>query len=227
VASTSRIRHIPFGAMPRVAIAATEGLRSRLAHILDDAGVRVAVEASNQQELETVGAAESWWDVGVYEISAADLTMSAKLVRPAPGIRVVAVAPMLNRSELHRTLEAGADGVVVNERAEATLVPTIRAVASGQIVLASEFRNHVRKPLLSVREKQVLGMVVLGLSNAEVAEKLFLSESTVKSHLSTAFGKLGVRSRKEASALILDPVDGLGTGILAISNAEHPRGRPR
>jgi DNA-binding NarL/FixJ family response regulator len=134
---------------------------------------------------------------------------------------------MLNRSELHRTLEAGADGVVVNERAEATLVPTIRAVASGQIVLASEFRNHVRKPLLSVREKQVLGMVVLGLSNAEVAEKLFLSESTVKSHLSTAFGKLGVRSRKEASALILDPVDGLGTGILAISNAEHPRGRPR
>jgi DNA-binding NarL/FixJ family response regulator len=60
-------------------------------------------------------------------------------------------------------------------------------------------------------------MVVLGLTNGEIAHKLRLSESTVKSHLSSSFTKLGVRSRGEAASLILDPAAGLGTGILVIS----------
>ena len=71
--------------------------------------------------------------------------------------------------------------------------------------------------MLSAREKQILGLVVMGLMNSEIAARLFLAESTVKSHLSSAFRKLGVRSRTEASELILDPERGLGTGILAIS----------
>jgi predicted transcriptional regulator len=52
--------------------------------------------------------------------------------------------------------------------------------------------------------------------NSQIAERLFLSESTVKSHLSSAFGKLGVRSRNEAVNLILDSERGLGMGILAL-----------
>jgi predicted transcriptional regulator len=57
--------------------------------------------------------------------------------------------------------------------------------------------------------------VAAGLTNGEIADSLFLSESTVKSHLSSAFAKLGVRSRKEAAALVLDPEQGLGAGLLA------------
>jgi hypothetical protein len=61
----------------------------------------------------------------------------------------------------------------------------------------------------------VLGHVAAGLTNSEIADALFLSESTIKSHLSSAFAKLGVRSRKEAAALILDPDHGLGADLLA------------
>ena len=73
--------------------------------------------------------------------------------------------------------------------------------------------------MLSTREKQVLGMVVLGFTNGEIARQLHLAESTIKSHLSSSFTKLGVRSRNEAAELI-DADGGLGTGILAISGAE-------
>ncbi len=81
----------------------------------------------------------------------------------------------------------------------------------------------MRAPLetesLSMREKQVLSMIVMGSTNAEIATKLFLAESTVKSHLSSAYNKLGVCSRKDAASRILDPLQGLGPGILAISAA--------
>jgi DNA-binding NarL/FixJ family response regulator len=80
-------------------------------------------------------------------------------------------------------------------------------------------RGHWRQiepPALSSREKQILGLVVMGYMNSQIAEQLFLAESTVKSHLSSAFGKLGVRSRNEAVNLILDPERGLGMGILAL-----------
>ena len=77
-------------------------------------------------------------------------------------------------------------------------------------------------PALSTREKQILGLVVMGYMNCQIAERLFLAESTVKSHLSSAFGKLGVRSRNEAVSLILNPDRGLGTGILSLVGSGAP-----
>jgi DNA-binding NarL/FixJ family response regulator len=80
-------------------------------------------------------------------------------------------------------------------------------------------RARLESESLSMREKQVLSMLVMGFTNAEIAAKMFLAESTVKSHLSSAYTKLGVRSRKDAATMILDPVAGLGPGILTINAA--------
>ena len=66
---------------------------------------------------------------------------------------------------------------------------------------------------LTTREKETLALSSRGLTNAQIALKLFLAESTVKSHLSSAFSKLGVSSRYEAATVILDPDRGSGLGI--------------
>ena len=70
-------------------------------------------------------------------------------------------------------------------------------------------RTRIAWATFSLREKQVLQLVADGLTNAEIASRLFLSESTVKSHLSSSFRKLGVSSRAEAAAAVLDPDTGL------------------
>jgi len=121
---------------------------------------------------------------------------------------------------VREALDQGADGVVAADRLESALGPTVLAVAAGQAVFPRELHTVAWGPLLSRREKQILAMVVMGFTNAEIAGRLFIADSTVKSHLSSAFRKLGVRSRNEATHLILDPEHGLGTGILAISQED-------
>jgi DNA-binding NarL/FixJ family response regulator len=139
--------------------------------------------------------------------------------RLSADIVVVAVVPERNRKRLRAALAEGADGIVVRERLE-SLALTIRAAHAGQVTVPRELRTSLVKPSLSVREKQVLGMVVMGFTNGEIAARLVLAESTIKSHLSSAFAKLGVRSRGEAAELILDPANGLGPGILSIAEAQ-------
>lgn len=140
----------------------------------------------------------------------------AELREAVPDARVVAVARALNVRQLRSLLDAGVDTVVLDRDASSALAPAVRAACAGQFSIPRSLRQTFVTPVLSTREKQVLGLVVLGFSNSEIARKLHLSESTVKSHLSSSFAKLGARSRSEATALILDPATGLGTGILTI-----------
>jgi len=84
-------------------------------------------------------------------------------------------------------------------------------------VVPADAASIFGRPTLSPREKQVLGLVVLGCSNAEIAAKLKVTEATVKTHLTSSFRKLGVRTRSDATARILDPASGLGLGILALT----------
>ncbi|HEX6490748.1 MAG TPA: response regulator transcription factor [Gaiellaceae bacterium] len=137
-----------------------------------------------------------------------------------PETPVLAVTGADSQRELRDLLGDGADGIVTKASFETSLGPAVRAVCTGQLALPGAFRSSFARPLLSPREKQILAMVVMGFTNQEIANKLFVVESTVKSHLSSVFHKLGVRSRSEAAALVLDADAGLGQGILGISEGE-------
>lgn len=122
-------------------------------------------------------------------------------------------------------LAAGASGVVYRKEADTTLTPTIEAVRAGQVCFPACHARALKRPVLSIREKQVVGLLALGLSNREIADRLFVAECTVKSHLSSAFAKLGVRSRHEAVDLIVDPSSGMGLGILELGAEPLPDGK--
>jgi DNA-binding NarL/FixJ family response regulator len=136
-----------------------------------------------------------------------------KRFTPSP---IVVVCASIQRWEVRAALSAGAAGVILYDDLASGLGPCMRAVRSGQICVPREHWRQIEPPVLSTREKQILGLVVMGYMNSQIATTLFLAESTVKSHLSSAFGKLGVRSRNEAVSLILDPDRGLGMGILGL-----------
>lgn len=140
-----------------------------------------------------------------------------------PDVGVVVVSSSPGGKGVRKALKAGARGFVFESELTSTLAVTVRAVRAGQLSVPAELVREVHKPALSFREKQILGMVVLGFQNQEISVKLHLTESTVKSHLSSAFRKLGVSSRHEAAALILDPQEGLGTGVLSIPGAERSK----
>jgi ATP/maltotriose-dependent transcriptional regulator MalT len=105
---------------------------------------------------------------------------------------------------LRRLLDAGADALVVEPELSQALIPTLRAVESGQSVVPRNLRAGVERPYLSHRERQVLNLVCEGRTNAEIAESLVLAESTIKSHMASIFTKFGVHSRKEAVAVFTD-----------------------
>lgn len=128
-----------------------------------------------------------------------------RLHEALPDARLVIVAEPTREHDVRRALHAGVDGLVLRSELERTLAPTLHAVLVGQLSLPRRHRPHVEKRALSHREQQVLGLVIQGATNRQAADALFLTESTVKGHLASAFAKLGVRSRAEAAAVLQDP----------------------
>ena len=129
------------------------------------------------------------------------------------GVSTVVVCRRAAGPDVRRALELGVGGIVLEEEAREALATVVAVVCAGQVSVPSRQRGAVRARALTTREKQILVLVVRGLTNAQIAAELYLAESTVKSHLSSAFSKLGVSSRSEAAAVILDPERGRGLGI--------------
>jgi two-component system, NarL family, response regulator DesR len=196
------------GLAPRAAVIDTDARRAqRLGALLGAGGIGTGVEASNADVLV----------LGCERLGREEREAVSRLREDAPHVALVVVVGRPGPRSARDALAAGADALVLADEAGKSLGPAVRAALSGQVALPRSFGDGFRRPALSRREKQVLGLVVMGLLNAEIATKLHVTESTVKSHLTSCFAKLGVRTRSEATALILDPEGGLGLGVLAIS----------
>jgi len=144
--------------------------------------------------------------------------------------RVVALVDRVDRRAVAALLDLGAAAVAAADTEPDVVAALVRAVGADFTIIPMQARQTVKRPSLTARQKQILAMVVLGLTNAEIAERLFIAEVTVKTHLTRIFTELGVRSRKEAVALIHDPTSGLGPGILGIPEAarlQQGYGRPK
>lgn len=206
----------PTVSSPLIVIVAEDELAARrIESVLEDDGMIVERRGLTVEDLGHGAAPDP--DVLVVAfgrgITERDAQMR-RLSKSLPNTHLIAIMPEDSRRGVRRALEAGADGVVFETEVETALTWTVRAVLAGQTAVPAAGRHEVDRPTLSGREKQVLGMVVLGMSNKAIAAKLFLAESTVKCHLSSAFSKLGVRSRNEAADLILHSSSGLGLGLI-------------
>jgi len=200
-----------------IGLVASEGPREIIAEILERDGLPHRSFDCVQRILDMAGSDDPsaivlWVEDTVSSMPSRVEPLTKRFV-PSP---VVMVCESIQRWEVRAALAAGAAGVLVSADLERTLGPCLQAVRVGQTCVPREHWRQIEPPVLSTREKQILGLVVMGYMNSQIAEQLFLAESTVKSHLSSAFGKLGVRSRNEAVNLILDPDRGLGMGILAL-----------
>ena len=119
-----------------------------------------------------------------------------------PDAGIVVVVPAATRSDTRALLAAGADALVLEREGDGVLSAVVRSVSLGQVSVPRRFRECLDRPALSHRERQMIALVVAGCTNAQIAERLCLSESTINAHLSSAFRRLGVNSRRNAAAAV-------------------------
>jgi DNA-binding NarL/FixJ family response regulator len=130
-----------------------------------------------------------------------------ELRRTAPDVRVLVLTTYDTDRDVLPAIEAGATGYLLKDTPREELLRAVRAAHRGEAVLspavAGRLMGQVRGPArdaLSARELEVLRLVAAGSTNRETAQRLFISEATVKTHLLHIYAKLEVRDRASAVA---------------------------
>jgi DNA-binding NarL/FixJ family response regulator len=128
---------------------------------------------------------------------------TARIVAAGAG-HVLVLTTYDGDGDIVRALAAGATGYLLKDAPREELARAVRSAARGETVLAApvaaRLARHVRgaAPALTPRETEVLGGIARGLSNPDIGRELFISEATVKSHVTRIFEKLGVSDRTAA-----------------------------
>jgi DNA-binding NarL/FixJ family response regulator len=193
------------------------------------AGFRAILEA--QEDLEVVGEAADGGDAVTIarevrpDVVLMDVRMpgvdgieaTRRLVRDGDAPRVLMLTTFDLDEYVYEAMKAGASGFLLKDAPRDQLVGAVRTVAAGDALLAPALvrrliEDFVRRPPpggrsptdlgeLTERELEVLELITRGLANAEIAAQLFLSEATVRTHVSHIFAKLGLRDRVQAVVL--------------------------
>jgi two-component system NarL family response regulator len=185
----------------------------------DQAIVRdgLASLVSYQSDMEVVGsAADGEEAVRLYQglhpdVTLMDLRMPRKSGVDAieairandPEARILVLTTFDGDEDVYRALQAGARGYLLKDATTQELLGAIRAVARGDryvpaVVAQRLAERAMAGPSLSDRELDVLRLVDAGMTNKEIASRLFIAEGTVKTHVNSIHEKLGVRDRTEA-----------------------------
>lgn len=178
-----------------------EGL-SAIIHSQDD--MKVVAEAKNGLEA-----------VAVFEQIRPDVTLmdlhlpllggveaTRRIRSNFPNARIIILTMCEGDHDIRRALEAGACGYLLKDSLRKELISSIRIVHEGRKHLSVEasriLAENFSQEELTERETDVLRLMVCGFSNATIAEKLSVTEGTVKFHITRIFGKLGVKDRTQA-----------------------------
>ncbi len=180
-------------------------------------GIEVVAEAANG--LEAIEKAARFdptvvlMDIRMPELDGLEATR--RIVAGQPGARVLILTTFDLDEYVYEALRAGASGFVLKDDPPEQLIAAIRTVAAGDALLSPAVTKRVierfsRLPQpappngldeLSDRERDVFRLIARGLSNAEIGHELFISETTVKTHVTHILAKLGLRDRVQAVVL--------------------------
>jgi DNA-binding NarL/FixJ family response regulator len=193
---------------------ARAGLRLLIEHSSD---VIVVGEAANPAEAIGIADLESP-DIILIDLSSKNgdkLDSFQAMVAASPGSRVLVLGEAQDQELCQLAVRLGATGVVFKDRSPEILIKAIDRMHAGEAwidrftiatVLTEFSRGHIRPAVsqaeedvatLTNREREVITLVALGLRNKQIAKRLFISDITVRHHLTSAFSKLGVGDRFE------------------------------
>ena len=202
--------------MIRVLLADDQALvRSGFRMILEEReDIEVVAEAENGREA-VEAARRTSPDVVLLDVRMPELDgieAAARILAERPNARVLILTTFDLDEYVARALRAGASGFLLKDVRPTQLVDAIRVVAAGDALLAPTVTRRLLDRFaqsfdsspppvlehLTDREREILKLVAEGLSNAEIADRLVLGESTVKTHVSAVLRKLGLRDRVQA-----------------------------
>ena len=189
-------------------------VRAGLRALLEaDEGIEVVAEAGSGDEAMRAlnllaQTAESVPDLVLMDLNLGDgiggIETTRQLRARYPAVRVLAVTTFDAEADIDGALEAGATGYVLKDSPTEALIAAVGEAAAGRSVLSPEVQQRLVARMtnpataLSPRETEILEALATGATNREVAKVLFISESTVKTHLVHLYDKLGVDSRTSA-----------------------------
>jgi DNA-binding NarL/FixJ family response regulator len=184
-----------------------EGLRLALAR---SAHIRVIGEAADGASAVALTERRRP-DVVIMDLRMPDmdgLEATENVLQRAPDTGILIFTAYGERSLLQRGLESGARGYILKEAPHETLVRAVEKVAAGETFvdpgLMAEFVSaQGQADVLTPREREILQLLADGMSNADVAAKLFISQETVKSHVRHILAKLEADTRTQAVAIAL------------------------